>query len=108
MRWPSLHRMAGRTIAESVTVPIRSYRAGNTSTMGCDVRQKQGESGNPWHQTSALAHCIVSAPAHQGRCDRACQQVRKNDVGRDGQERALSGTCRARGVNEVALTSGVM
>ena len=43
----------------------------------------------PWHQTSALAQRIVSAPPHQGCRDRARQQDRKNGVGHDGQERAL-------------------
>jgi transposase len=40
---------------------------------------------NPWHQTSALAHGIACATAHQGRCDRPRQQDRKNGVGHDGQ-----------------------
>ena len=40
---------------------------------------------DPWDQTSALACGIVGAAAHQGRCDRARQQDRKNGVGHDGQ-----------------------
>ena len=57
---------------------------------------------DPWHQASALAYGIAGAAADQGRRDRACQQDRANGLGHDGQGRALQGTRRACGVNEIA------
>jgi|SRR5262249_7756854 len=42
------------------------------------------------------------APADQGRGDRARQQARQDGVGHDGQGRALQGTGRTCGVNEIA------
>jgi hypothetical protein len=42
----------------------------------------------PWHKTSAMAHGIAGAAAHQGRCHRACQQDCADGMGNDGQGRA--------------------
>ena len=53
-------------------------------------------------RTSALAHGIVGAAADQGRRHRACQQDRADGLGHDGQGRAIQGTRRACGVNEIA------
>src|SRR6201987_3573788 len=44
---------------------------------------------DPRHQASTLAHCIAGSAANQGRGDRACQQVRANGLGNDGDRRAL-------------------
>jgi len=56
----------------------------------------------PWHKASALAYGIDGSAADQGRRHRARQQDRQNGLGHDGQGRALQGTRRACGVNEVA------
>ena len=44
----------------------------------------------------------ANAAAHQGRCHRACQQDRADGLGHDGQGRAIQGTRRACGINEIA------
>jgi hypothetical protein len=49
-----------------------------------------------------VAHGIVGAAAEQGRRHRTGQQDRADGVGDDGQGRALQGTGRACGVNEIA------
>ena len=56
----------------------------------------------PWHKASTLAYGIVGAAADQGRRHRSRQQDRQNGLGHDGQGRALQGTRRACGVNEIA------
>ena len=53
-------------------------------------------------QHRALADGIAGAEADQGRRHRARQQNRQNGLGPDGQGRALQGTRRACGVNEIA------
>jgi transposase len=58
---------------------------------------------DPWLPASALAYRIAGAPADQGCRHRARQQNRPNGLGNDGQGRALQGTRRTRGVNEIAL-----
>jgi hypothetical protein len=57
---------------------------------------------DPWHQASALAHSVVGQAANEGRCHRARQQDRTHGLGDDGQGRALQGTRRACGMNEIA------
>jgi hypothetical protein len=57
---------------------------------------------DPWHQASALAHSTAGAAADEGRRHRARQQDRPDGLGNDGQGRALQGTSRACGVNEIA------
>jgi transposase len=47
---------------------------------GCDPLRQ-----DPWHQTPALAHCIVGQAANEGRRDRTRQQDRTNGLGHDGQ-----------------------
>jgi hypothetical protein len=56
----------------------------------------------PRDQASALAYGVVSAPAHKGRRHRARQQDGPNGMGNDDQGRAIQGTRRTRGVNEIA------
>ena len=58
--------------------PVHDRRAG-----GDPLRQ------NPWHQASALAHCVADAATHEGRGHRARQQDRTDSVGDDGQGRTL-------------------
>ena len=45
---------------------------------------------------------IAGAATNEGRCHRACQQDCADGLGHDGQGRALQGTRRTRGVNEIA------
>jgi hypothetical protein len=59
-------------------------------------------------QASALAYGLASAPTHKGRCHRARQQDGPNGMGNDDQGRAIQGTRRARGVNEIASGSDVV
>ena len=63
---------------------------------------------NPWHQASALAHCVADAATHEGRGHRARQQDRTDSVGDDGQGRTLQRTSRARGLTRSHRASGVM
>ena len=65
------HQQTGRSLSAQ---PVHGRRAGRHPL--CQ---------DPWHQTSALAHHVVGAATHQGRCDRARQQDRENGVGPDGQ-----------------------
>jgi transposase len=57
---------------------------------------------DPWHPASALAHRVAGAQTHQNCRHRARQQTRQDGLGDDGQMRALQGTRRTRGVNEIA------
>ena len=50
----------------------------------------------------------VGAATDQGGCHRARQQDRAHGMGNDGQRRALQGTCRLGGMNEIASVIGVM
>src|SRR5258705_11773438 len=45
---------------------------------------------------------LAGAAADQGCCYCACQQARANGLGHDGQGRAIQGTRRACGVNQIA------
>ena len=54
------------------------------------------------HRAPALAHIIVGQAADKGCGDRARQQDRPDGLGDDGQGRALQGTRRACGINEIA------
>jgi hypothetical protein len=58
---------------------------------------------DPWREAQ-----VVGAAADAGCGDRTCQQDRQDGMGHDGQGRALQGTCRTHGVNEIAPTSGTM
>jgi transposase len=49
-----------------------------------------------------LANRAAGAAVDQGRRHRTCQQDCTNDLGHDGQGRAIQGTRRACGVNEIA------
>ena len=61
-----------------------------------------------WHQTSALAHSAVGQATDKGGCHCTRQQDRAHGMGNDGQRRALQGTCRVGGMNEIAPVIGVM
>ena len=62
-----------------------------------------------WHQTtSALAHSAVGQATDKGGCHCTRQQDRAHGMGNDRQRRALQGTCRLGGMNEIAPVIGVM
>jgi transposase len=84
-------------------------RLGNISKRPLSARPVRGRRArryplcqDPWHQTSALAHGLAGAAADQGCCYRAGEQDCANGLGHDGQGRAIQGTRRACGVNEIA------
>ena len=69
-------------------------RLGNISKRGDRYQRSLFTTGggdplrqNPWHQASALAHCVADAATHEGRGHRARQQDRTDSVGDDGQGR---------------------
>jgi len=82
---PKQHSSGGRDKLGSISKrgdrysqPVHRWRAGRHPL--CQ---------DPWHETSALAHDVVGAAAHEGRRGRARQQDRKNGMGHDRQGRTL-------------------
>src|SRR5262249_55891148 len=100
--------------AAETTVPaIRSgvrcqHNARSANLRGCRADGNDNLDFHPrrrarrWHETSAPAHDVVGAAAHEGRRGRARQQDRKNGMGHDRQGRTLQGTRRTGGVSEIA------
>ena len=77
-RWQGQARQYQQTRRSLSAQPVYDRRAG-----GDPLRQ------NPWHQASALAHCVADAATHEGRRHRARQQDRTDSVGDDGEGRTL-------------------
>jgi transposase len=79
---------SGRDFSAWVGLVPKQNSSGGKDKLGSI--SKQGDRyQDPRHQASALAHWIVGAAAHQGRCHRARQQTRQDGLGHDGQERTL-------------------